>query len=414
MPRAGDMTWNFFVATDAERYSQGDTGRQADLQDALVEALSAAAERAGLNRARWNTQQSGDGELARLHGDQSAPRVVDDFVRELDAWLEEYNCDRRHEARLRLRVAMHHGSSSPAGNGFAGPAPIVVARLVNARSARLALANAENANLVLIISTRVFEDIVLQRCTSLRPEEFVRVDARDEEKDFAEIAWIRVPRLDAAHTVTGSDMDRDGPNATTGLVLVLRPDDGDRNALQEAVANAFDSDGYHADLVDDQLIVRVRPTVPGARVTGVWLEKLRQSVRQRVRIGIADGDIRFAGELARAEMASQLLDAAPSCRTVVAVSDEVYRSAVLPGGRKVAPDSYVRITSGPDGWIRVPGYSIPPSPLRTVRPPAPHRPAADPGGPVVRIGRATIGGNHVDGGTQFIGTMNQYNGGEHA
>jgi hypothetical protein len=180
------------VAVDAKDYSRLDAAGQEDLQAALVKTLDVAAERAGLERLAWSRQQQGDGELALVPADQDEKLVVDDFVRELDALLDRHNHGRVADARLRLRVAIHHGVAYVSENGYAGPAPVVVSRILASRELHDALAQAPGADLAVALSDGVYGDLVLNRLTSLRPAEF-RCTAIKSEK-YEGTAWIRVLR----------------------------------------------------------------------------------------------------------------------------------------------------------------------------------------------------------------------------
>jgi hypothetical protein len=178
------------LAVDVQGYGRGDDRRQFSIQDALVRIVRAAAEAARLDPTGWTTQGAGDAELALIPGDWTEPLVVDDFVRELDATLYRYNRDRVREAWIRLRVAVHHGVGYPASNGFAGQGVVVVSRLLNSAPVRAALA-ATDANLAVIVSRGIFDDVIRQGHTSLRPDEFRRVEVR--EKEYVDEAWLRVP-----------------------------------------------------------------------------------------------------------------------------------------------------------------------------------------------------------------------------
>lgn len=178
------------VAVDAKDYSRLDAAEQEDLQAALVLVLRRAAERAGLERLAWSRQEQGDGELALVPPDQDEKLVVDDFVRELDAALDRHNHGRRAQARLRLRLAFHHGIAYPADNGYAGPAPVVVSRLLASDDLHEALEQADDADLVVALSDGVYQDLILNRLTSLRPEAFR--SCLIEGKKYRGPAWIRV------------------------------------------------------------------------------------------------------------------------------------------------------------------------------------------------------------------------------
>jgi len=182
------------VAVDAAGYGALDSVAQYDAQLLLSDVLDEAAAAAGLDRRAWRKQAQGDGELALVPPDQPEPRLVDDFIRELDATLQLRNHGRIPAARLRLRVAIDFGVAYEARFGFAGEAVVATARLLASDSLHRALAGARSADLAVALSARVYQT-VLDRHTSLTATQFFRVEVN--EKEYSGEAWIRVLTRDA-------------------------------------------------------------------------------------------------------------------------------------------------------------------------------------------------------------------------
>lgn len=201
----GAMGHRPLVSIDAKGYGSADGRRQVAWQRGLTEVLAASAAAAGLRRGEWDCQKGGDGEFAVLPADEPLNALIDDFPRELADHLADFNEDRRDDARLRLRLAIHHGVVEPAANGYAGAGAVVVSRLVNASIARSAQAAAPEAGLVVILSNRIFLDTVAQGHTTLRPARFRRVVV--ENKEYAEDAWLYLP----GHDVRGLDLEPGEP-----------------------------------------------------------------------------------------------------------------------------------------------------------------------------------------------------------
>lgn len=178
------------VAADVHRYSGRDSLSQVDTQEALLDVLSAAAAASRLDRARWERQAQGDSELAILPPDADEAQVVAGFVPALDKCLRRHNRSLRREARLRLRVAIHTGILHRGVNGYPGPAPIAVCRLLDAPPLKDALAAADNADLALIVSDEIFRDIVMEGYEGLRPEEFRKVTVNVKEFDGTGYIWL--------------------------------------------------------------------------------------------------------------------------------------------------------------------------------------------------------------------------------
>jgi hypothetical protein len=201
------------LSLDARAYGSNDDRRQYAIQSALLDVLDTAAARAGLARQTWARQAAGDGELSVLPEGEAEPRVVDDLVRELGAALAFHNEDLQDYARLRLRLAIHHGVAIRAANGFAGQGIVAVSRLVDSWALRAVLQHS-GADLAVILSRQVFLDTVVQRHTSLHSTDFRKV--RISNKEYEEDAWIRVPGFDVqALDLPESDAMAPRPNKPT-------------------------------------------------------------------------------------------------------------------------------------------------------------------------------------------------------
>jgi len=178
------------VAVDAKGYGSLDDLQQHSIQRHLLQVLDTAADAADLRRLSWLKQPGGDAELAILPAEEPEARVVDRFVRELSAALRRHNSGRHSRAVLRVRAAVHFGRLVPAANGFAGPAPVAVTRLLNSEVLRRALTESPAADLAVLLSDQVYADTVAPLHTTWRPDEFRRV--RVHEKEFDQDAWLWV------------------------------------------------------------------------------------------------------------------------------------------------------------------------------------------------------------------------------
>jgi hypothetical protein len=192
-----DFTRRVLVAVDAMGYGRSSDQRQLWMQRGMVRVLDDSAERTGLDRAAWERQTSGDGELSVLPLDQPEPRVVDDFVRHMAGALRRLNRHLPDERRLRLRLAIHHGVVTPGVAGCNGSGPVTVSRLCDSPLLRTAIVTS-GADLAVILSGEVFRGVVLNEHTSLDPVDFREV--RVEVKEFADDAYLLVPGHDV-HTL---------------------------------------------------------------------------------------------------------------------------------------------------------------------------------------------------------------------
>jgi hypothetical protein len=247
------------LAVDAVRYGALDSVAQYDVQALLSDVLDEAAVAAGLDRSAWRKQPQGDGELALVPPDQPEPRIVDDFIRELDAMLQLCNHGRVPAARLRLRAAIDFGVAYEAPFGFAGDAVVTTARLLASDSLHRALAEASDADLAVALSAGVYQT-VLNRHTSLSPEEFFRTEV--SEKEYRADAWIRVLPRSAAMTESAGDGSQPTPAPATPSAPATA--DSRRSARPDPASGNSVTNNFH-DRVDAGVIGINIAATPGER-----------------------------------------------------------------------------------------------------------------------------------------------------
>ncbi|MER5970424.1 hypothetical protein ABT112_11935 [Streptomyces sp. NPDC002055] len=189
-----DVTSRLCLAADIEQYSHLDTPDQRAAQAQLARVLRMAAERSGLDHGRWSTQPQGDLEFAVLPPGTPEQLVLGAYVTHLAAELGGYNATRRPAERMRLRLAIDNGVATTAALGFSGPAPIAVARYLNAPEVKEALAAAGSASLAVVVSDRLYQDVVRSGFHGLAPEHYRRIHVR--QKEFAGYGWLRLPGVD--------------------------------------------------------------------------------------------------------------------------------------------------------------------------------------------------------------------------
>jgi hypothetical protein len=208
------------LAADVEQYSRLDTRTQSAVQSELVRMLDEAAALTGLDRAAWARQPQGDLEFAVLPESTPEDAVLGPFVHHLAVRLRDHNV-RPAAQRIRLRMAVDTGVVADAALGHAGPAPVAVARYVNAPQLRAVLAALTAADLAVIVSDRLYQDIVRSGRRELDPAQYVRVHV--QVKEFGGYGWIRVPghaRDDVRSAVAATpepqpSADADAPSLTT-------------------------------------------------------------------------------------------------------------------------------------------------------------------------------------------------------
>ncbi|WP_245667517.1 hypothetical protein [Actinomadura macra] len=168
---------------DIQGYSKRDVREQLLAQRQLSDVLDRAARGVGLDRSEWDKQVGGDGELATLpEGVDPAP-VAGDFAIGLADALREVNGGAPGGGsgfRLRVRLALHHGTLTAGPFGPAGDAPIVVQRLLDAGPLRRLLVDDAHRDLAYVVSDSLFEDVVQTGFCALPPGAFqpIKVTAK--------------------------------------------------------------------------------------------------------------------------------------------------------------------------------------------------------------------------------------------
>ncbi|MGW6905689.1 hypothetical protein [Streptomyces sp. NPDC054940] len=221
----GAFERRLLLAVDAKGYGRADVVTQRQFQEGITRLLDEAAATARLDRAGWVTQEGGDSVFAVLPEGAYEPALIDIFMRALDAGLRAFNQNRIPRARLRIRAAIHFGSTSLGANGFVGRAPVEVGRILDCVALRTALEAAPDASLAVAVSTTVFHDVVGDAYTSIPADEFRHVHV--EEKEYRGEAWIWVPGSD----VRQLDLEPDRPVPVTAPGTAAPEDnEGDRGA----------------------------------------------------------------------------------------------------------------------------------------------------------------------------------------
>ncbi|MEV0258593.1 hypothetical protein AB0H82_30565 [Streptomyces sp. NPDC050732] len=178
------------LAADLEQYSRLDTRTQSMVQSDLVRLLDEAATLTGLDRTAWARQPQGDQEFAVLPEATPEAAVLGPFVHHLAACLGARNT-RPPTPRVRIRLAVDTGVATDAALGHAGPAPVAVARYVNAPQLKVVLSAIPAADLAVIVSDRLYQDVVRSGHPGLDAAQYVRAHVR--VKEFGGYGWILVP-----------------------------------------------------------------------------------------------------------------------------------------------------------------------------------------------------------------------------
>jgi hypothetical protein len=178
------LTYHYLVAVDIERFSKLNAFEQLVAQADLELALDQAARRTALDRTAWHRQPAGDGELAVLPLDTDGLHLVADYPVELARSLAEINTRRYPAGRLRLRMAIHHGTLAEGFFGAVGEAPILVSRLLDSDELRRELTDHPESDLALAVSSSLYSEVIETRLGGLDPAEFDPISVSAKGRDY--------------------------------------------------------------------------------------------------------------------------------------------------------------------------------------------------------------------------------------
>ncbi|ADD40940.1 hypothetical protein [Stackebrandtia nassauensis] len=223
------MMRRLMFSADMQTYSAKDHVAQYEAQQQFSHALTEAATEAGLSDADWISQSSGDGRLAILPADTSETAVVGTFAHHLDNSLRAYNRHRAEAAKVRIRMAVHEGVVHVGDNGFVSQAVNTVSHLCDSRALRDALSAFPDAGLALLVSERIYHDVIAHQYQGIRRDRFreVRVPTKH---GVAMNAWICVLNEDINQVEPPeptADPEPSGPQAPPPTAVT--PKDGTWN-----------------------------------------------------------------------------------------------------------------------------------------------------------------------------------------
>ncbi|MEV4259710.1 hypothetical protein AB0J52_41670, partial [Spirillospora sp. NPDC049652] len=225
-----DLVYRLLLAVDIQGYSRLTARWQLAAQHDLAAVLDRAAAAAGLRRADWSEQVGGDGELALLPAGTAPAVVAGDFVLGFEAALREVNAVRDTPARpdagrggrLRVRLALHHGTLTPGPFGPAGDAPVVVQRLLDSTPLRRLLDDPRR-DLAVVVSEAMFADVVRSGFCSLPESAFQPVRITAKGAVFRGRLLTRPPEAGRSRQVRGRPARASGgdpPVRLPGLTLL--------------------------------------------------------------------------------------------------------------------------------------------------------------------------------------------------
>lgn len=190
------------LAVDTVRFTDNRSADQPQLSETVPVVLEQALQACHLSDV-WKTRRfpegTGDGYVFGTLPEY-LPFLVDPLFDQLQLILEEQSqhlAARHRDLRLRLRVSVHVGPvPDDEGRHSIGKPINDTFRLLDSTPIKDALrsTNPDVTQMAAIVSQRVYEDVICAGYTGLHPDRFDPVTAEVPGKDFAEPAWLYVPR----------------------------------------------------------------------------------------------------------------------------------------------------------------------------------------------------------------------------
>ncbi|WP_369273518.1 hypothetical protein AB5J55_29405 [Streptomyces sp. R11] len=180
--------YELVISVDARRSGAYDDVDKVRMRERIYRVLETAFTHAKMARDAVHLEDRGDGVLLSVPGRIAASRL-------LGLWLIEVHEKLRDENRglavpLGLRIGMHVGPVRHDGRGISGRAVDLACRLADSSVAR-GLLDAEKADLVLVTSQSLYDDVVGAGGKFIEPAHYS--PARLELKEGEVTAWFHLP-----------------------------------------------------------------------------------------------------------------------------------------------------------------------------------------------------------------------------
>lgn len=202
-----------FIVVDIESSSARPTLVQRDLARRLRAVVSQAFTDCLPAGADVATYYRGDGLLVVIPPEISPVILVASLIDRLGVGLRHDRRVHSEEARMRLRVAVHHGTAVRADgiDEWVGDDVNLAFRLVNADEVREALRTSPDADLVLVVSEWVFTRIVTEEYENLDPSAYREITFAAKGARLR--AWVHLPGRRFAPAAGAEATDADAADA---------------------------------------------------------------------------------------------------------------------------------------------------------------------------------------------------------
>jgi hypothetical protein len=167
-----------------------DDHARAYLRKVLYDGLRASFDAAGVPYDHCYREDRGDGVMLIVPPSYDTAVLISSVVDGLRGEVRRHNDLASSAASLQVRVAVHIGACVSDDHGLVGDALNHAFRILEAAPLKRALRDS-GAGVGLVVSQRVYEDVVRHGPGLVDPGEYVSITV--EVKETAGAAWIRVP-----------------------------------------------------------------------------------------------------------------------------------------------------------------------------------------------------------------------------
>ncbi|MFD7428337.1 hypothetical protein ACFV6Z_14955 [Streptomyces sp. NPDC059818] len=183
-----EARYELVISVDARRSGEYDDIEKTRMRARIYRVLETAFTHSKIARDSLHLEDRGDGVLVSVSGQVPVARLLGLWMVEVHEKLRDEN--RALRVPLGLRVGMHVGPVRHDDRGIAGRAVDLACRLADSAVARQLL-DAEQADLVLVVSRSLYEDVVSGGGKFIEPARYSAARLKLKEGDVT--AWFHLP-----------------------------------------------------------------------------------------------------------------------------------------------------------------------------------------------------------------------------
>lgn len=240
-PDTTEAHYELVISVDARRSGEYDDLDKPRMRARIYRILEGAFANARVARNAFHMEDRGDGVLLSVTGQVAVTRLLGLWTVEVHEFLRGEN--RSLRVPLGLRVGMHIGPVRHDGWGISGRAVDLACRLADSPVAR-DLLDAEEADLVLVVSDSLYADVVSAGGKFIEPARWA--PARLRLKEGKVTGWFHLPGRPAPAIPEPRD-DEDGRDGGDGTDGTDGPRSGDGTGPEGPGANGPGTDGPGTD-----------------------------------------------------------------------------------------------------------------------------------------------------------------------